>query len=149
MSEKWKDYPKSEKYRVIGEQGVPHPYVIGSKLIVYCSDDWGGVLSGDCIKAYEKKIRKPSCEMQGCKLSFEEHKQALAIEVDDNHNEDTVSYLLSIKEKALADGYTGFCFFKSESYKEIDGKRKSKTATRKSRSGSKSRKPAVASKGRA
>lgn len=120
MSEKWEDYPKADKYRVIGTQGVPHPYVVGARLVGYCSDEWGGRLGEDCIKAYEKKIRKPSCEMEGCKLSFEDHRQALAVEVDDDDNEDTVSYLLSIKDRAIADGYEAFCFFKSETFKAVE-----------------------------
>jgi len=107
------NYPEAENFRVKDTIGVPHPYCITPGHVAYASDNWGGMLSKECIVEAENK-GKARCGVRNCNLSYEEHKQALLVECDIEDNEKLKEYLLSIKDQADQEGYIGFAFIKSK-----------------------------------
>lgn len=122
------DWPKTDTLRVVDKIGVPHPYCIGSKLVGYASDHWGGILGEAAIRdAEEHGIICDICRQVkrkgGKALSYEEHKQALLIEVSKSLDTDSEegkgrkelrAYLLSIKERTEKEGYAGFAFKRAD-----------------------------------
>ena len=116
--DKLSKYPSTDIFRVKDTIGVPHPYCITGGHVAYVSDHFSGMLSNESIREAEKhkyKNHKPiKCGVKGCNLSYDEHKQALLIEVKSKEELKDVpglrEYLLSIKEMAEADGYAGFTF---------------------------------------
>lgn len=72
------NYPRTDKFEVIGTIGIPHPYCIGTKHVAYASEHFAGMLTKDAIVEAERNGAK-CCTCKG-KLSHEEHKQALLIE---------------------------------------------------------------------
>lgn len=105
-------YPSTDTFRVKDTIGVPHPYCIGSKHVVYASDHNGGILSEAAIIAAEK--RNIYCETCKGKLSYAQHEQALLVAVKSDKELKDVpglhEYLLQIKSMCEADGYAGFAF---------------------------------------
>ena len=118
MDKKLKKYPKTKIFKVVDTFSVPHPYCIGAQHIG-CSDD--GVLD---IKGAERKgaicdvcRHRVHGKMQDKILSFEEHKQALVIEIKSDKElvkdvPGLQKYLESIKARCEKDGYVGFVFKK-------------------------------------
>jgi len=106
---------------VIDIVGVPHPYCISHRHVVYASDHFDGILGKEAIIDAEKHgivcdICKRMNKKEGERiLSYEEHEQALIVEVDDDRDlcdvEGLKDYLLSIKSMMVDDGYAG-CAFK-------------------------------------
>jgi hypothetical protein len=47
----------------------PHPFMIGSKHIEFCSENYGGMLGDSCIQ----DTRFPTCSHPGCNLGYESH----------------------------------------------------------------------------
>ena len=93
MDEKIKSYPKTEHFEVVDTIGVPHPFCIGTKHVVYASDNHSGRLGADAIRGLEKKLKRPSCEVKGCKIKDKDKLK---------------EYLLSITDKCKEDGFEGF-----------------------------------------
>jgi hypothetical protein len=113
MENKIKLYPKTEFFEVIDTIGVPHPFCITGKHVVWASDKHFGKLGRDAIISYEKSIGgKPSCGVPQCNLTFEKHETALAIKCKIKDNELTKQYLQSIVEQCEADGFAGFVLVK-------------------------------------
>ena len=106
-------YPTTDKFKIIDSLGVPHPYCITPGHVAYASDNCGGILGTDAIRDAEKYSRA-RCGICKGKLSYDEHEQALLVEVDDNRElkdvEGLNDYLLSIKAQCEADGFSGFAF---------------------------------------
>ena len=110
--EKLRDYPKTEKFECIDTIGVPHLYCITSKHVSWASDKFDGMLNTNAIKDAEK--HGAGCGICKCKLKYEEHEQAILVEVNDERKLKDIpelkDYLLSIKEQAEKDGFAGFAF---------------------------------------
>lgn len=110
--EQIKKYPKTKKFRIKDTIGVPHPYCITPKHVGFAADNFGGMLDKDAIIQAEKHGAK--CGICKGKLSYEEHKQALLVEVKDKRELKEIpelkDYLLSIREQAVKDGFKGFAF---------------------------------------
>lgn len=109
MNEKIKDYPKTELFEVIDTIGVPHPYVVGPLHVTYAADHHGGMLSGDAIREGER-LKKVRCCNGGCNLSYDEHKQAVAIKCKSKDQDLLREYLKTIVERVEKDGFAGFVF---------------------------------------
>jgi hypothetical protein len=110
MDDKLAKYPSNDTFKVIDTVGVPHPYCITPKHLGRSM-----YLDGNAIRDAESRGAK--CGVRGCKLSFDEHRQALLIEV--NHPADQVNdvpglheYVESIKEMCVQDNFVGFAFTK-------------------------------------
>ncbi len=111
-------YPKTEKFEIIDTIGVPHPFCITSKLVVYASDNHGGILGSTAIEEYEAKTSRPSCGMKGCTLFYKEHETALVVEVDDDRELKDIpglqEYLVECKPICEKDNYAGFAFIQKK-----------------------------------
>ena len=115
-----KKFPKTEKFKVIDTIGVPHPYCITPKHVEIASDEFMGMLGEPAIKrAEEKGVYCDICKKIERKtgkpcLPYEEHKQALLIEVDDKRELKDIpelkEYLLKLKPLAEKGGFAGFAF---------------------------------------
>jgi len=120
MIEKLRDYPKTEKFECIDTIGVPHPYCITPKHVSWASDKFNGMLNTNAIKDAEKHGAR--CDICKGKLKYEEHEQAILVEVDDERELKDIpelkDYLLSIKERAEKDGFAGFAFKQKKNGKE-------------------------------
>jgi len=95
--------------------GVPHPYCIGTKHVVYASDHCNGMLGNEAIEAAEKHGAR--CYMKGCNLRFDEHEIVLLVHCGlDTEGEEAKKelhdWLLSIKDTATENKYAGFVFVK-------------------------------------
>ena len=101
-------YPKTEFFEVVDTIGVPHPFMIGSKHVFYASDKHSGVLGKEAILGLEKKLGRPSCELRGCTLSYEQHEQALLVRCKTKDPELTQAYLKSIVALCEKEGFAGF-----------------------------------------
>lgn len=112
--EKLEAYPKTDKFRVKDTIGVPHPYCITSKHLEHSTGIYLNIPEAeskgavcDICKTRNKKYGEPI-------LSYEQHEQALLIEVNDDRELKDIPelhpYLLSIKEQCTKDGCVGFAF---------------------------------------
>lgn len=120
VKDKLAGYPSTEKFKVVDTIGVPHPYCIGSKHVAHASDHFFGMLGREAIIDAEKHGAVCDiCRKIGRKdglpiLSYDEHKQALLIEVRDRRGLNEIpelrEYLLSIKEQTERDGFEGWAF---------------------------------------
>jgi len=96
--------------------GIPHPYTITPRHVGEASDNWGGMLGQDAIRAAESKGAK--CGMKGCLLSYDAHEEALLVYCYAEMSQDSKTvpelhnYLLSIKDEATNNDYAGFAFIK-------------------------------------
>lgn len=111
MEEKLLKYPSIPVAKVIDTIPVPHPYCITPKHLRADSM----YLNADTIRLAEKD--GAHCGTRGCKLSYDEHKSALLIEINSDEKElkdvpGLQDYLLSINDMAIADGYAGYAFIK-------------------------------------
>ncbi len=109
---KFKKYPSTKQFKVVDTIGIPHPYCITPKHVAYASDHWGGMLGKDAIRESEEHGAR--CDICKGKLSFDEHKQALLVQVSDDRELKDIpelkDYLLSIKGMATKDKMEGFAF---------------------------------------
>lgn len=111
-------YGKSKRgnFFIADTIGVPHPYCITPRHVEEASDYWCGRLGTEAIKAAESKGAR--CGMSGCRLTIEEHEQALLVSCkrelknNDKVNPELENYLLACKEKAVEDKFAGFAFVK-------------------------------------
>ena len=106
-------------FKVVDTIGVPHPYMIGAKHVGYAADHHMGMLGKEAIIEGEKQ--GITCEMKGCALTYDEHKQAILIgcKAEIKGNDELLDYLLAIKELAENNGFAGFTFLKQ--FKEEGG----------------------------
>ena len=118
---KFKKFGKSKKgnFEVVDSIGVPHPYCITPKHLEYADSM---ILDAESIKRAESKgavcdICRKRHQKTGEKiLSFDEHEQALVVDCHKDFKENQVElkkFLLSIKDRAVSDGYAGFAFHKA------------------------------------
>lgn len=112
-------YPMSKdgKFFVKNTIGVPHPYCITQKHVIWASDHCCGMLTKEAIREAEKHGAVCGiCKKNKKILTIDEHEEALLIAVtvdmDENTNKELQEYLLSIKEQCEKDGYAGFAFYK-------------------------------------
>lgn len=87
----------------------PHPFMIGSKHIKFCSENYGGMLGDSCIQ----DTRFPTCSHPGCNLGYESHTsdKVLFLSLLKDLAEDTAqSGLLSLKGILEADKIDGISF---------------------------------------
>lgn len=87
----------------------PHPFMIGSKHIMFCSENYGGILGDSCIQ--DKRF--PTCSHPGCNLGYESHTsdKVLFLSLLKDLAEDTAqSCLLSLKGILEADKIDGISF---------------------------------------
>lgn len=119
MDDKLKKYPKTKVFRIVDTIGVPHAYCIGAQHLA----NSGGMFL-DIPEAERKGAICDICrhrvhgKMQDKVLSYEEHKQALVVEVNSDKELKDVpglqDYLKKIKARCEKDGYVGFVFKKGE-----------------------------------
>lgn len=119
MSEEWKTYPKSknENFFIKDTIAHPHPYCITPKHLEYSEEIYldieGAEKKGAVCDICAKNVYN---RMQDRILSYKEHEQGLLVGclVDFQNNEEAKKeleeYLISLKEKAEKDKYTGFAF---------------------------------------
>lgn len=115
------DYFKQTKsehgnFTVIDTIGVPHPYCITPRHVVYASDHHCGMLTADSIREAEENGAQ--CGICKGKLLYDEHETALLvsckkdIEADEEAKNELHKYLLKLKDQAEKDNYVGFAFKK-------------------------------------
>jgi hypothetical protein len=111
MDEKLIKYPHTDIFRIKDTIPVPHPYCITPEHMQLDKM----YMNGDTIQEAEK-ICGAKCGMEGCKLSYDEHKIALLVEVDhDGELQDVPGlqeYLFSINDMTIRDGFAGYAFIK-------------------------------------
>jgi hypothetical protein len=112
--------PQSEQgnFYIKDSIGVPHPYMITSKHVVYASDHHSGMLGEAAIKGAERNGHY--CGICKGKLKYEQHEQAVVIgcKIDTQDPDDATkghpelhAYLLALKPLIEADKYfVGFAF---------------------------------------
>jgi len=117
--DKLKKYPSTKRFKIIDTLGVPHSYCITPKHVGYVSDHCGSLLNDYTIKEAEQHGAK--CNICKGKLAYDEHKQALLVEVNSKEQLSKIKglkkYLLSIKDRAIKDGYEGFAFIQKKETK--------------------------------
>lgn len=101
-------YPKTENFEVMDTIGVPHPFCITGKHVVWAADHHCGVLGDEAITRYEKSVNRPTCGIKGCNLKYEEHEQALVVRCKVKDDNLLKAYLQSIKDQCEKDGFAGF-----------------------------------------
>jgi hypothetical protein len=111
VDDKLLKYPKTDKFECIDTVGVPHPYCITPKHVEYAADNFHGMLGKDAIKEAEEN-GKARCGICGGKLSYDEHKTAVLVEVRSREEiedikEELREYLKSIVSITEADGFAG------------------------------------------
>ena len=117
-NDKLSKYPRTDNFYVKDTIGVPHPYMITQKHVVYAADHCGGMLNDGAIKDAERNGAK--CGICKGELSYEEHKTALVVmchglDMDKDESKEALQkYLLSIKDMCEKDGYIGFAFMKED-----------------------------------
>jgi hypothetical protein len=98
--------------------GVPHPYCVTEKHVVFASDNCGGLLNEDAIARAEKHGAK--CGICKGKLTYEQHEQAVLIgcraplkDAQGNVTPELHEYLLKLKP--MVEGtFAGFAFLDQE-----------------------------------
>lgn len=111
---KEKSYGKSANgnFSAKGTIGVPHPYMIGTKHVVYASDHNGGRLGDDTIVSGE--AQGIHCAQKNCSLAYKEHEQAILIHCSKDPKDSTElqeeaqQFLESIIPAIEKDGLAGF-----------------------------------------
>ena len=115
IDKKYKKYGMSDKkrYRVVGEVGVPHPYMITEKHLAYNQNEM--YLGKEQIERMEKE-HGSMCGFK-CGLLNDEHQVALLVECKaeirtktGRMNRELQAYLNAIKTKTEKNGYAGFAF---------------------------------------
>lgn len=114
------NYPPSENgnFKIIDSIGVPHPYCVTGKHVAYAADHCCGMLSNDAIREAEKHGAKCDiCRRAGKILTIDEHQQALLVECKADVTsaaEELKTWLLSIKDETVKNGYVGFAFIRAK-----------------------------------
>lgn len=99
---------------------VGHPFVIGTRLVAFASDRFGGMLGDEAIKAAAKQ--GIGCDMRGCNYTIDEHKEETALKVycklsmfgkKDKARPELHKFLLSLK-KQYGKKYSGFAFVQED-----------------------------------
>lgn len=106
----------NENFWIINKLRVPHPYVIGAKLVAWAADHHSGILNEAAILDAEKHnihcmYRNKNKEY--CTLSYTEHKQALCVycsEKPGHARQELIAFIQKINPKAEADGFVGYVF---------------------------------------
>mgnify|MGYP003652660234 CR=1 FL=1 len=113
IPEKLQTYPHTDMYRCIDTIGTPHPFCITPKHVAEASDNHSGRLDASAIGEVERN-GNPSCGVRGCNLMYDQHEQAILVEVKDprplSKQTELRDYLVSIKSRAMADRFAGFAF---------------------------------------
>lgn len=108
-------FVKSEHFEIIDTIGVPHPYCITPKHVVWASDHHCGRLGDEAIREAEER-GGAKCGVRDCYLSYAEHEQALVVgckaelKIDGEVNPELHQFLLDNKEEAERNHYAGFAF---------------------------------------
>lgn len=110
-------YPASPsgRFSVVGSIPVPHPYTLGAKHVIFGADR-GGTLTPAIMEEAERA--GIVCEACKGKLKLAEHESALLVscKVDFKENkeakEEAETWLKSIVEESIKNGYVGFAFRK-------------------------------------
>jgi len=91
----------------------PHPYMIGTRHIVYASDNWSGMLSKEAIIAGET-AGKCKCAHPGCNLPYEDHlvgdKVAFLQQLRNGTNDEANKILKDLVDELGEDFVDGFSF---------------------------------------
>lgn len=107
---------KDNNFAVVDTIGVPHPYMIGAKLVGYAADKFSGMLNEEAIASAERN--GIMCAHPGCGLKYSEHKQALLVQChakiagdDEKATPELHEYLLACRKLLTSDEeYAGFAF---------------------------------------
>lgn len=109
------NYTKSEHFEIIDTLGVPHPYMITHRHVIFASDHYSGRLGDEAVRAAEQQ--GITCGVRGCQLSWDQHRQALLVACkapltlpDGTNNPELEAYLKANVKEAEANDYEGFAF---------------------------------------
>ena len=106
-------YPKTDKFKVINNIGIPHPFCITHEHVSWLADNHGGILDSSTMQNYEKAHHGAChCGVKDCNLSWAKHETALLIEVNDPR--ELRKYLLKCKTQCKMDKFAGFAFVRKK-----------------------------------
>jgi len=119
MDAKLEKYPKTKLFRIIDTIGVPHTYCISAQHLANSSSPYLDIQEAERKGAICDVCRhRVHGKLQDKVLSYEEHKQALVIEVKSDKELKDIpelpAYLKKIKSRTEKDGYVGFVFKKGD-----------------------------------
>ncbi len=113
-------------YKIIDDSLVyPHPYCIGSKLVVFAADNHHGILGDAAIADAEKHGIMCDMRIDGgkCEMKYEEHERSLTIKckqrittgkvLKDGKKKTTKEFhewIEKVKPIAKKNGFLGFAF---------------------------------------
>ena len=115
--EKLAKYLSTNQFKVVDTIGVPHFYCITPEHLL------SNEMYLNIEEAEKRGARCDTCKKRKRKfgervLAYNEHKQALLIEVSDSRKLNDIpelkDYLLSIKSLAESDGFIGFAFIQAK-----------------------------------
>ena len=121
---KFDKYPKTDIFRIVGSQTLPHDYSFGAKLQGFMAVNYESNMHRLGIREYEK-IHGPGCCVEGCTKTIDEHVVALVVEVDSDKELGNIpglqKYLQSCMELAAEDGATGFSYIRKGDNEKAQG----------------------------
>jgi hypothetical protein len=111
VEDQFKEYIETEKFKCVKSINMPHPFTTSEAHETLASDEFGGILSNECIEEAEK--RGIPCGIRDCDLPFKEHKKAIIVKVKSREElkdvvDELQKYLMFIRDKAKSDGFDGF-----------------------------------------
>lgn len=128
-------------FKVVSIKAVnhkPHPYTVGSKLVAFAADNYGGMLNEAAIAGYERQGGR--CEAGNCRLTFAEHTSEYALFLQplrDIPNKVAAGQLMGIKPLMLKNNIAGVAMVESpEGFKVAPPIKKDEGAANKNKAGS-------------
>ena len=79
--ERLAEYPETDSFKAVDVITLPHTYMISKKCIGWVATNFDSKASRQAVKAFEQAFG-PSCQVEGCNKTIEEHVVALVIEID-------------------------------------------------------------------
>ena len=118
MSERFKNYPKTDMFQVVNTKTLPHEYTITDKTAGYISINMEGGMTRENIRKFEKEFGS-SCGIPDCKAPIDMHFLSLVILVNCSKKEPMEvpgcdEYLKRIHEQAHKDNVSGHIFIFAE-----------------------------------
>lgn len=113
-------YPRTDKFKIVGTQGVPHEYYPNQELNNELTSSLG-VLTASMILDHEMRTGRSSCGVPECPYRFERHGFLLMVEVDDDRHPNSIpelpAYIQQCTPLCQKEGFAGFTFKNKEKEK--------------------------------